>query len=279
MHDGSSDTKRFGPVRGFLIDIDGVLYTEKQAIPGALGAIEFLQEKQIPFLLVTNTTRRNRLSLQSNLRRMGFKIPIEQIFSAPVAAVEWLRQHEAESISLFMKGDTYREFKGFRITTNNPEYLVIGDIGEDLTYESINNAFRLVMGGAKMIALHKNRFWRRSIGLAVDTGAVVAALEYASRKRAMVIGKPSKGFFQQAVRMIGVPAEHLAVIGDDLDSDIIGGAQAGLQTIAVSTGKYHDPGSSGRGKRKPDLVWESIADLPGWFTAQSNGTPSQEGNS
>nr|HQV34451.1 TIGR01458 family HAD-type hydrolase [Calditrichia bacterium] len=217
-------------IRGFLIDIDGVLYVEKQVIEGAVETLNYLQREKIPFLLVTNTTRRSRYSLLTNLNRMGFKISLDQIFSAPFAAAQWLKANKATSICLFAQGDTYREFKDFRNTTHNPQYVLIGDLGEDLTYEMLNQAFRLLMDGSELVALQKNRYWRRSSGLAIDSGAIVAGLEYAAHKEARIIGKPSPDFFEQAFETIGLPAQHLAIIGDDLEADIDGGAAAGLFT-------------------------------------------------
>lgn len=249
-------------IRGFLIDIDGVLYTEKQAIRGAVEAIEFLQRRKYPFLLVTNSTRRSRFALLNNLKHYGFKLDVDQIFSAPFAAAQWLKEKEANTISLYLRGDTYREFKDFRVSTRQPEYLVIGDIGEDLTYSNLNQAFRLVMGGAKMIALQKNRFWQRETGLAVDSGAIVAALEYASQKRAILIGKPNPRFFNQAIKRLGMPAENIAMIGDDYEADVAGGARAGLFTIAVETGKFPKKKHRSSKRKLPHMILPSIGELP-----------------
>ncbi len=253
------------PIKGFLIDIDGVLYVEKQTIKGAVAAIEYLQRNKVPFLLATNTTRRSRFSLLNNLHRLGFKVQIEQIFSAPYAAAQWLQVRNVKSINLFVRGDTHREFKDFRITKNNPEYLVIGDVGEDLTYDRLNEAFRLVMSGAEMLALQKNRYWQRSTGLSIDSGAIVAALEYATQKKATVIGKPSPAFFEHAAALLQLPKENVAMIGDDWESDITGSLKAGLQTIAVETGKFSHQ-SPGRTRRKiTPIILPSIAELPAFI--------------
>lgn len=176
------------------------------------------------------------------------------------------------SVCLFVRGDTYREFKDFHVTTNKPEYIVIGDIAEDLTYAYLNQAFRLVMSGTRMLALQKNRYWQTNTGLALDTGAVVAALEYATRKRAVVIGKPNAAFFQHAVKKLGLPPQNLAVIGDDLESDIAGGIKVGLYTIAVETGKFREEHLR-RKKNLPDQVLPSIAELPAWLEAQKKVLP------
>lgn len=252
------------PIKGFFIDIDGVLILEKQPIPGARDAIDFLKREEIPFMLLTNTTRRSRSSLYTNLQRMGFPITMDQIYSAPFAASLWLKSKGVSSIHLYLRGDAYREFSEFRITTNKPEYIVIGDVGEDLTYDNLNQAFRLIMGGAKMLALQKNRYWQRGDGLAIDAGGIVAALEYATRKRAYVIGKPSLNFFQHAIRQMGLPPENIAMIGDDMEADIKGAARAGMQTIAVQTGKFQKK-KLPRKSKLPHYLLSSIADLPRWY--------------
>jgi len=254
------------PIKGFLIDIDGVLYVEKQVIRGAADAIEYLHKNNIPFCLVTNTTSKSRYALHTNLQRKGFKVNLDQVFSAPYAAAQWLQEQKVKSINLFLRGDAYREFKDFRITTNKPEYVIIGDVGDDLTYKSLNQAFRLIFNGAKMIALQKNRYWLRGDGLAIDAGAIVAALEYAASKKARVIGKPSPDFFQQAIRSIGIPRENLAMIGDDMEADIAGAASEGLYTIAVKTGKFGKRRNSKKGL--PHLILPSIAELSKWLEEQ-----------
>jgi HAD superfamily hydrolase (TIGR01458 family) len=257
----TAQSRQLEPVEGFLIDIDGVLIMENQLINGAVDAIKFLQNRRIPFMLATNTTRKSRFALSVNLKQLGFAIEPEQIYSAPLAAASWLREKNVETISLLASGDIYREFKDFRITNARPEYLVIGDIGENLTYNLLNQAFRQVMGGAKMLAMQKNRFWRRSDGLSIDSGAIVAALEYATGQSAELVGKPSSNFFHEALVLLGLQPEKVAMVGDDWESDIVGSIKAGLQAIAVKTGKMNDFKIPRRSKISP--VWiDSIADLP-----------------
>jgi HAD superfamily hydrolase (TIGR01458 family) len=251
-------------IKGFLIDIDGVLYVGKDRIPGAIKAINYLKKNKIPFLLTTNTTRKSRYSLQSYLYSMGFRIEIEQIYSATFAARQWLIDHKVDSIYLVLRGDGYREFKDFRVTANNPEYIVLGDLGEDITYSKLNHAFQLLMGGAKMIALQKNRWWNNGNELVIDAGAIVAALEYATGKRAIIVGKPQKSFFKNAIKELNLSHQNIAVIGDDLESDIKGGNQLGLYTIAVQTGKLSKDDIQ-TSEIKPDLLMHSIGDLPDWI--------------
>ncbi len=251
-------------ISGFLIDIDGVLISGNNRIPGASETIEALIEEEIPFLLVTNTTRKSRITIWHHLKRLGFPVEEEQILSAPLAGVQWLKSRGAKNIYLFLSGSAVKDFSEFKNTTANPEYVVIGDVGQDLTLEKLNDAFRLIMRGSKILALQKNRFWQTTEGLTLDAGAIVAALEYASRKRATVVGKPRKDFFQLASEKIDIPLDKLAIVGDDIEMDVQGGQNAGLFGILVKTGKFREEHLK-KSNIKPNAVIDSIADLTKYF--------------
>lgn len=255
---------------GFIIDIDGVLISANQRIPGAIEALTFLAAHRYQFLLVTNTTRKSLTTVWHQLKRTGFPVEKNQIMTAPVACANWLKKKGAKRIHLLLSGSAVNDFKTFTITTSEPEYVVVGDLGNDLTFEKLNTAFRLIMKGARLIALQKNRFWQSSHGLTMDAGAIVAALEYSTRKRALLIGKPRKAFFQEAVKLLQLPREHIAVVGDDLESDIGGAIDSGLKTIAVRTGKFENFNLA-KSKIHPDLILDSIADLPGYITERERG--------
>jgi HAD superfamily hydrolase (TIGR01458 family) len=140
--------------------------------------------------------------------------------------------------------------------------VVIGDIGNAWTYDLLNNVFRLVTNGAELVALHRNKFWQTEAGLQMDIGAFVAGLEYVTGKTATVTGKPSPEFFAAALSRIGLKPGEVAMIGDDIDTDI-GAAQAqGMMGILVKTGKYREAYVRAS-KIKPDLVLDSIADMGG----------------
>lgn len=248
-------------ISGVLIDIDGVLISGNQRIPGSLETLNYLHKARIPFLLVTNTTRKSRVTLWHHLVRLGFPISENQILSAPVAAVNWLKNQGVNKISVLISGSAVNDFKNIKITSANPEYLVVGDLGQDLTFEKLNNAFRLIMKGTKILALQKNRYWQTPEGLTMDAGAIVAALEFAAKKRATIIGKPQKEFFLLAADTLGLSPDQLAMVGDDLEVDVKGGQEAGLLGIAVKTGNFREKLFK-KSKIKPDVLLNSIADLP-----------------
>src|SRR5690606_19090550 len=118
--------------------------------------------------------------------------------------------------------------------------VVIGDLGEGWSFSRLNAAFRQVLGGATLLALQKNRYWRTGDGLSLDAGPFVAALEYATGVEAVVVGKPSEDFFRLAAASMALPPDRITVIGDDLESDVGGAQAAGMRGILVRTGKFRE---------------------------------------
>jgi HAD superfamily hydrolase (TIGR01458 family) len=149
------------------------------------------------------------------------------------------------------------DLAGLTLTDDHPDYVLVGDLGNGFTYERLNPAFRHLMGGAELLALQKNRYWRTDAGLALDAGPFVAALEFASGKNASVVGKPEQEFFRIALEDLGLRADEVAMVGDDVEADVVGAKRAGLVSIQVRTGKWQaDAGEA-------DLVIDSVANLPG----------------
>jgi HAD superfamily hydrolase (TIGR01458 family) len=248
-------------ISAFLIDIDGVLVTDNQRISGAQEALDYLMLHEIPFQLVTNTTRKSQVIIWNHLKKQGFNLERSRILTATMAGVNWLKNKDVERIHLLLSGSAVNDFKDFKITTAAPEYVVIGDIGQNLTFDRINTAFQLIMKGAKILALQKNRYWQTAKGLALDAGAFVAALEYATKKRAVLIGKPQKQFFLQGADLLNYSPQNIAVIGDDIDTDIRGAQKAGMFGILMKTGKFREEVFN-RSQVKPDVVLGSIKELP-----------------
>jgi HAD superfamily hydrolase (TIGR01458 family) len=248
-------------ISGLLIDIDGVLHVGRRPIAGAVDKIAALRAQGMPHCYVTNTTTRPVSELSSELAQMGFAIDAGSILSAPMAAKAYLQSKHNPRCKLLLRREVLAEFADCRQCDIGADVVVVGDIGAAWSYELLNGVFRLVMDGAELVALHRNRFWQTEDGLRLDIGAFVAGLEYATGKRATLVGKPSEAFYREALKRLGVPTEQVAMIGDDIDSDI-GGAQAlGMTGILVKTGKYRRDYVE-RSAVKPDLQLRSFADLP-----------------
>ncbi len=248
-------------IRGLLLDLDGVLYVGDRVIEGARESLEILR-LHYPCRFITNTSTQALDSLHHKLSVMGFSISPEEIISAPQAVVLFLKSQGTPVCHLLLADDVRRDFACFPQSDSRAEYVVVGDIGERWHYAVLNRAFRLLFEGAELIAVHKNRFWQTEEGLNLDIGAFVAALEYASAKQARIFGKPSPEFFNMALQEMGLASNEVAIVGDDIDSDIGGGQLAGLFGILVRTGKYRESYVRASPIR-PDLVIESIRDLPG----------------
>ncbi len=247
-------------IRGFLLDLDGVLYVGDQVIEGARESLEILRH-HYPCRFITNTSTKSLDSLHRKLIAMGFSISREEIISAPQAVVLFLQSQGTPVCHLLLADDVRRDFSCFPQSDTRAEFVVVGDIGERWNYAVLNRAFRLLFEGADLLAVHKNRFWQTGEGLNLDIGAFVAALEYACNKEARIFGKPSPDFFEMALRDLGLSPNEIAIVGDDIDSDIGGGQQVGFLGILVKTGKYRESYVAAS-KVRPDLVIDSFRDLP-----------------
>ena len=244
-------------VKGLLLDLDGTLYTESGPVEGAREALARLEGAGIPYRYVTNTTRRPRREIVARLEDMGFPVREKLVFTPAVAANIKLR---GRPCYLLVTGALLEDLDSLEFASVSPEYVLVGDLGEDFTYARLNAAFRQLMGGAELIALQKNRYWEREDGLSLDAGPFVTALEYASGKAATVIGKPEAPFFEAAIADLELDAREVAMVGDDAQIDVAGAQKAGLRGVQVKTGKYR-AGISAR-STEPDLVLDSVAELP-----------------
>ncbi|HWM93626.1 MAG TPA: TIGR01458 family HAD-type hydrolase [Thermoanaerobaculia bacterium] len=245
-------------IQGCLIDLDGTVYQEGRAIHGAASAIEALRRANVPFRFATNTTRKPRATLAAQLVALGIPAGPEEILSAPSAAARWLRTRGVERVRLLLARETWGEFEGMEVDESSPQYIVVGDLGPGWSFEVLNSAFRNLMDGAELLAIQRNRYWQTDGGLSLDAGPFVAALEYASGKTATLAGKPSPAFFEAAARELGLPPNRIAVIGDDLEGDVLGAKEAGMIGVAVRTGKYR-PEDEERTRAAADVVVDSLS--------------------
>jgi HAD superfamily hydrolase (TIGR01458 family) len=249
-------------VRGFLIDLDGVLYVGDQAINGARESIDLIRDKKYTFRFVSNTTRKCRKTIAERLSSLGFDIPAEYIFTPPLAAVAYIKNSGKHHCYLLTTGDVYKDFNQDCIGNDATpiDYVILGDAGDKVCYDSLNTAFRHIMNGADLIALENDRYWMAPDGLALSAGPFVHALEFATGKTATVMGKPSKTFFELALSDMGLRAEQVAMIGDDILTDIGGARSMGMQGVLVRTGKYRKEALD-NAVIKPGFIIDSIAQL------------------
>jgi len=252
-------------IKGLLIDLDGVLYVGGEAIPGAREALDRLGETGIARRFVTNTTTRTAGEVAAKLADLGFQVELEEIFSPVVATRRFLERHEgsAPSVHLLVRDSILPEFEDFPRDRAEPDYVIVGDIGAAWSYQLMNTAFRQLMKGAELIAMHRNKFFETEEGLHLDIGAFVAGLEYVTGNSARIIGKPSPDFFDLGIQSLGLPPEQIAMVGDDVDSDVGGGQAVGLNGVLVRTGKFRQ-GYVEESGVEPEAILDSIAGLPAW---------------
>jgi len=249
-------------MQAFLIDLDGVLYVGKSPVPGARECLKMLEDRGYGYRFVSNTTRRCRSSVAERLRGLGYDVPAEYIFTPPLAAIERMKELGKMRCYLLATGDVQRDFENAEISIaeEDVDFVVVGDAGRDFTFERLNKALRLILDGAEILALEMDRYWMESDGLVLSTGPFVAALEYATGKKAEVMGKPARQFFELALKDLGKRPKDAAMIGDDILTDVRGAQAMGMKGILVKTGKYRADLLAGSGIT-PDLVLESLAEL------------------
>jgi HAD superfamily hydrolase (TIGR01458 family) len=255
-------TEPLTAVDGLLLDIDGVLATSWEPIPGSIEAMRWMRDAGIPFRLITNTTTHTQAELVATLAAAGFDVTAEEIVTAVVATAAYLREHHPGApVYVLSDGDAGGDLGDVAVvpTPEAAEVIVMGGACEDFTYDAVNRIFRRLMGGAALIGMHRNLFWRTADGWELDGGAYLAGLEEASGVRATVCGKPAAAFFASALSLLGVAPERAVMVGDDITNDILGAQAAGLRAVQVRTGKFRD---ADRAKGTPDRIIDALAGLP-----------------
>ncbi|AHY46462.1 putative sugar phosphatases of the HAD superfamily [Rubrobacter radiotolerans] len=244
-------------VRGLLVDINGTLTEGDALIPGAAEAMRLIACAGLPYRYTTNIDSRPRREVAGWLRSLGLDVNEGDLFTPAAAASLELRGRRCHAL---VAPSLAEDLAGVDLTgdepENPPEAVLVGDVRERFTYANLDRAFRFLAAGAELYALQKNRYRRTPEGPSLDTGAFVAALEYASGKRATVFGKPERPFFRLALRDLGLPAGDVAVVGDDPETDFAGAGAAGLVAVGVKTGKYVP------GEVEPDVLLQSVRELP-----------------
>jgi len=248
--------------QGYLIDMDGVIYKGNELIPGAEKFINRLIDESIPFLFLTNNSQRTRRDTVIKLNRMGIRAEEKHIFTCAIATARFLK-HQKPNGTAYVIGEggllNALYHNGYAVVDHNPDYVVVGE-GRTLNWEMMEKAVRMILDGAKLIATNLDPNCPTPEGLRPGCGAIISLLETATGVKAFSVGKPSPVMMRAARKELNLQTDETVMIGDTMETDILGGVQMGYKTVLVLSGgtKRED---LHRYTYQPDLVIDSIGDL------------------
>jgi 5'-nucleotidase len=251
-----------GPIRNWLMDMDGVLVREEHAIPGAAEFIARLRETETPFLLLTNNSIWTRRDLAARLRAGGLDVPEESIWTSALATARFLEDQRPGGTA-FVIGEsgltTALHSAGYTMSERDPDYVVLGET-RTYSFERIAQAIRLILRGAKFIATNPDPTGPAPDGPLPATGSVAALISRATGRDPYFVGKPNPLMMRTALNSLDAHSEETAMIGDRMDTDIVAGIEAGLETILVLTGVTSEADTE-LFPYRPSRIVESVAEL------------------
>ncbi len=242
-----------------LIDFDGVIRLGKQPASDALEFLSFLYKENIPSFIISNSTQSTSVDIKNYIREIGVDFKVNAMTTVD-ATIEYLKERNLR-VSAYCIKNIRDKFENF-IDDKNPQAVVIGDLADGWSYDVLNEIFRKVHSGAEIIAMQKNKFWQpKGKELFLDAGAFISAIEYATNKKSILIGKPSPMYFQSALKMLGYKNDSIFyMIGDDLETDIYAAQKIGGKGILIYTGKTKFPLSADINIR-PDLEAKNLKEV------------------
>jgi NagD protein len=247
---------------GLLIDMDGVIYKGSQLIPGADRFIQALKDEKIPFLFLTNNSQRTRRDVATKLQRLGIAVDERHVFTCAIATARFLaKQKPSATAYVIGEGGLLNALhsSGFSVVDHSPDFVVVGE-GRALTLESLEKAVSMVLDGARLIATNLDPNCPTKDGTRPGCGAAVAYIETATGMKAFSVGKPSPVMMRAARKELGLSTSGTVMIGDTMETDILGGVQMGYRTVLVLSGSTSREDLS-RYAYRPDVVVESVAQL------------------
>ena len=251
-----------------LVDIDGVLHVSGEPIPGAAEGIERLRTDGHALRFVTNNTTRARARLAEELSAIGVPIEEHEIETTPLFAGKRLAGQKV--LALVMAAIRPDLERNTTLVDAGADAVLLGGADETdetehvFSYPNLSRAFAELEDGARLVCLHRNRWWQTAQGPLLDAGAFVAGLEYAAGVDAEVVGKPTRAYFEAALSELGAEPAQAVMVGDDIEADIGGAKAIGMRAVLVRTGKFRKD-TLAFAEQKPDAVLDSIADLPDWL--------------
>ena len=254
-------------MKSYLIDMDGVLVQGRRLVPGAPDFLERLRAAGSPFLVLTNNSIFTPGDLSHRLRASGLTVERDRIFTSAMATAAFLRSQRPSGGTAFVIGESgltsVLHGAGFTLADSGVEYVVLGE-QQSYDLDIITRGIQLIAGGAHFIATNPDASFPRDQGLAPACGAMAALMEKASGVAAFYIGKPNPLMMRTALNHLGAHSESAVMVGDNMATDIIGGVEAGMETVLVLSG-VTSASQVARFAYQPTHVVDSVADLPiGW---------------
>jgi 4-nitrophenyl phosphatase len=252
---------RLADISHLLIDMDGVLYRGDRPLPRLQEFIAFLRREPIPFMMLTNNSTKTPQQYAEKLARMGVQISQSEVLTSGQATARFLSRDHPSGTRVHVFGhDSLRqaiEEEGF-VLADEDVAVVAASMDRAVTYEKLKRASLLIRGGARFVATNLDPTYPSEEGMLPGTGTLIAALATASETKPVAVGKPEPTMFELALEAMGTRAETTAMLGDRVDTDLVGGRRAGCKTIGVLSG------SSGQAEMEafgPDFLFEGIAGL------------------
>src|SRR5260221_7427546 len=249
--------------KGFLIDMDGVIYKSSEPIPGAVEFINNLRDKGYPFLFLTNNSQRTNRDVCYKLRKMGFNVNDEDIFTCDMATARYLAARKVNGTAYVIgEGGLLNELHnaGYSIVDDHPDYVIIGE-GRTIMLESVDKAINMIMNGSKLIATNLDPNCPTGNGkLRAGCGAFVSMLEFATGRQAFSVGKPSPVMMRIARKILGLSTDETVMIGDTMGTDILGAGSMGFTTVLTLSGVTRESDLEQYGYA-PDFIISSVKDL------------------
>lgn len=252
----------FNEKKGFICDMDGVIYHGNRLLPGAKEFVDWLQREEKEYLFLTNNSGMTQKELQQKLLRMGLDVPEEHFYTSALATAEFLKA-QAPGCSVYALGEAglLNALYDAGLTMNdvNPDYVVIGE-GKSYSLDTLTKAVNLVRKGAKLIGANSDVSGPIENGIAPACRALIAPIEMATGKHAYFCGKPNPLMMRTGLRLLGCHSEEAVIIGDRMDTDIVAGTESGVATVLVLSGISHENTPS-QYAYQPTVILPGVGDI------------------
>lgn len=248
--------------KGFICDMDGVIYHGSRLLPGAQKFLSWLKKERKKFLFLTNSSERSPRELHEKMLRLGVQVDAEHFYTSALATAEFLAR-QCPHGSAFVIGEAGLAKAlydaGFSMNDTNPDYVVVGET-RTYSYERLERAVHMVLNGAKLIGTNPDLTDPRENGIAPATGALIAPIELATGSTPYFVGKPNPLMMRHSLKKLSCRREETAIIGDRMDTDIIAGIESEIETVLVLSGVTSREDLK-RFAYRPRYILEDVGDI------------------